>query len=570
MQHTTRLQTCKAWALVVLLLSHRAIAARFAVEETASHDRQEPSVDGNVRHQALLDREEAGQLSCQDLPHLMALILDKCAIALTDATRQRVLDGQHCRELPQNAMRVAALTWIADRHHCLPEMMSAVPVREQVDRLINLWGRIPGSALSRESRRRMERAKMNFDNWQDDLLIGASSILDRRLVIASNVEDPDVCPEPCLRCQKRGSSTRTDDHFSFKCVLSAGTEPPTRHDMNCSEPEPREGAMGHIFGERKSWCDVHGWRRTAEQTAAISASITCASLGAIGPLQHGREMPESVRETCVDGELGRVVPRAKLLQFRDYAGSVDSVVSSAERSAFSVFMSIGIARGLAALRMAARGNAQHGTEARASLAQQKAELVGRQLAAETSLESGGGWNPHSDGDCLPRADDEPFDGVGRVLLSVCAGTLGSAAGGFLAHSVAVGTSAVFFEALTSPLSSLALTMAPVQPGFFFLVAAGIYVGRRTWSMLGTDTGCEASTVDHGGSPICVAPMRFGVSVTLPASSVPCGNGTGAKDVPSITVSCNESDGGIMTIDRLPRVDDGPCRRPPLDDGQSGS
>merc|ERR1719198_2167478 len=97
-----------------------------------------------------------------------------------------------------------------------------------------------GAAPSPEVRGRFESAFAALERLQGSLLSLHTEILDRRLILPKNIEDPAVCPSPCTSCTTEHNSWyQEDEEFSFKCILNEGDAKPEGAGFTCADPQKR-------------------------------------------------------------------------------------------------------------------------------------------------------------------------------------------------------------------------------------------------------------------------------------------------------------------------------------------
>lgn len=319
-------------------------------------------------------RADLAQLTCDVLPLALASTLEEAEAAL----HLRCLGGR-CdlgNDMPQSqvdalnnaADNILEHTRAADAKHCLVETMSDNVVEEgarSVGRLFDevlegasaaptvTWNGEPSISV----KERLRRSFADIDKWSQSLLVNSDSILDRRRVFARNVGDPHVCPEPCIRCTMAHNSLfEGDEQFSFKCILPRTGIAPSFPDLSCSEPVRRTGIAGQLHGQTKTWCDVRSWHAVHEQAINLAADVKCGSAAIFGPLRHGIEMEERVREACQSVERGQPTEALAVQMYDEYTTILDDVATPGEDAAFRIFMELGMAQGLAGLRRATRGN----------------------------------------------------------------------------------------------------------------------------------------------------------------------------------------------------------------------
>lgn len=319
-------------------------------------------------------RADLKQLTCDVLPIALATTFEEAEAAL----HLRCLGGR-CglgNDMPQSqvdALNNAADNILeharaADAKHCLAETMADNVVEEGAQSVGRLWAEVLEGASTAPTvtwngepsisvNERLQQSFAYIDKWSQSLLVDSDSILDRRRVFPRNIRDPRVCPEPCIRCTRGHNSIfEGNEEFSFKCILPRSGTAPSSPALSCSEPVRRSGIAGQLHGQTKTWCDVLSWHAANEQAINLAADLKCGSAAILGPLRHGIEMEEHVREACQSVE--RFLPTEALIVqvYDEYTIIDDGVLSPGEDAAFRIFMEIGMAKGFAGLRSATRGN----------------------------------------------------------------------------------------------------------------------------------------------------------------------------------------------------------------------
>lgn len=322
---------------------------------------------------ALADAEAIFRRSCSAEVTAEAIVANWWSPAAPPAPPSCDL-GEDAPQSTADALNLAAKgvmehAWAADMRECLEETMADEVVQEHAGRLRRRWNQILEGASStavrdwdgQESlsvRERLVRSYADIGRWRDNMVNGAGSILDRSLIFPKNVEDPDVCPAPCLRCTRDHNSIifDNDEQLSFKCILPRRGNTPPSSDFNCSEPVRRNSLQGQITGQRKTWCDVQSWHTSHDQAVTLAANVKCGAEAILGPLRHGIEMEERVREACQSVETSQATEALVAQQYHEFVVIDDGIASPAENAAFRIFMNLGMYEGLADVRRAARGN----------------------------------------------------------------------------------------------------------------------------------------------------------------------------------------------------------------------
>lgn len=371
----------RACALIGVFFGNQVVAFRKATSFQTS-SLQQPALDADEPSPLVAyrqahsgdppssaEQERIAKITCGDMPMALAAAVLQAEETLRESCRDgrcylAVWTGQRTiDELDEAAANLNDLFMAADRRECLAETLADSVVRERVSQLRNLWGwMLEGSSTHRATttfsvRERLEQSHALLARWRGRLLTEAGSTLDRRRIFPRNIEDVEACPEPCISCSHSHNSIfEGTERLAFKCILPRGASLPTLSDLSCEEPQPRSGIAGQLHGQTKSWCDVRSWRLAAEQSVEMAVDIACSAEIIFGPLRHGREMEDQEREGCLAVQRGTMRAEGPAAQAYQDHKTADGVAADAELSAFRIFMHLGMAEGVADLRLAARGN----------------------------------------------------------------------------------------------------------------------------------------------------------------------------------------------------------------------
>jgi len=282
------------------------------------------------------------------------------------------IDESHEVEtLATTAMRVAAISHIADQKLCLPEVMAAAEAHSFSSSMFR--ESFLASAVSGEARERFSRAFSKMAEVKSDIEALRGSVVDRRLLMPTNIENPAVCPTPCRSCTTQHNSWhKAEEAFSFKCILNPGDAAPVGQGMQCSEPVLRNSVMHRIHSrfsddvERqfKTWCEVSDWEELASQTMMLSAQLTCGAKAIFAPIQTGDDMSADLHATCVAKESGEAIPQAALDELIELDNTVGHVVSPSNLAIFSLLMSVDITSAVGNLRQTTRTQTALGRHSR--------------------------------------------------------------------------------------------------------------------------------------------------------------------------------------------------------------
>lgn len=272
-------------------------------------------------------------------------------------------EAHEVESLATTAMRVAAISQVADQKLCLPEVLAAAEPHSISSNIFK--ERFLVSAVSGEARKRFRMAFDKMASVQDDIEALRGSVIDRRLLLPTNIEDPAVCPAPCKSCTTQHNSWYRDEEiFSFKCILDSGDPAPVGLDMQCSEPVVRNSVLHRIHShiredvdrQFKTWCEVSDWQDLASQTTMISAQLTCSAKAIFAPIQTGEDMSEDLLATCIAKESGEAVPQAALDELIELDNTLGNVVAPSNLAIFSLLMSMELTSAIGRLRLATRSS----------------------------------------------------------------------------------------------------------------------------------------------------------------------------------------------------------------------
>lgn len=314
------------------------------------------------------DQDRFTTMSCDHLGTEMtaamhratSLLNHRCSVSSCSFSAD---ETHEVESLATTAMRVAAISHTADQKLCLPEVLAAA---EPYSFSSNMFKeRFLASAVSGEAQARFSRAFDKMASVQDDIEALRGSVVDRRLLFPTNIEDPAVCPAPCQSCTTQHNSWhREEEAFSFKCILNSGDPAPVGLGMQCSEPVVRNSVLHRIHSyiredvdrQFKTWCEVSDWQDLASQTIMISAQLTCSAKAIFAPIQMGDDMSEDLLATCIAKESGEALPQAALDELIELDNTVGNVVSPSNLAIFSLLMSVELTSAVGRLRQATRSS----------------------------------------------------------------------------------------------------------------------------------------------------------------------------------------------------------------------
>lgn len=347
-----------SWLFIALILSSHGIAMASRIEEHGTNGKLEWF--GRNRQSESDPEEEFSMMSCEELSAAMSAAYMSVSLRMSERCNAESCsfsdsEAEDIQTLAVLSMRIAAIADVSDTKMCLPEVLeAATPI---LSSHFNQRTRdaFLASAVSDDARDRFRLAFSEMTKVQSDIVALRGEVVDRRLLLPTNIEDPDVCPSPCVECTSQHNSWfQQSETWSFKCILDAGAAAPEGPGISCAAPEPRNG-LGNR-GQMKSWCEVHDWEDWAVQSLDISARITCGAKAVLAPIQTGHVMSASLRETCVSKESGEAVSQAALDELMALDNTVGDVVSAGNLAIFSVIMSVELTSAVGRLRTATRGS----------------------------------------------------------------------------------------------------------------------------------------------------------------------------------------------------------------------
>lgn len=515
--------TGMAYFLIFLMLSGHGLAMRARVDHHTQTAKLEAKVFSDNDMQEALRRGEAAieETSCEDLPNVMRVVLQNATSSLEQQDWSSEIPEHAIQVVGMHALMITTVANVADTKFCLPEVMADPAVQQAVANLENVWGAVTAHLRSEEAQARVERSTVLLNEWKTQLQALSGSMLDRSLLFPSNVEEN--CPEPCTSCSTESGLFHRVDKFEFRCTLeSSSSALPVAPGLTCEAPSG--------WG-RTATCTVKDWQSLASQRTRIMAYTICDSRAVLAPIHNGGEVPQALRETCLEMEKGKAVSQEDMDEYRDFLTDTDDVVPAAFKAAFAIKMSLSITAGISELRQASRGNSAY-----AAPEQAHSSLM------ESDSATGVGCDAGDRGVNL-------FAEVGKVLVALVGGVMvGTALAVF-------GTSAVIFLMLFGFIIDLVMWEA-VGGGFnvvramwnnpqlwlasavVFGVSVGLYVAGSLYrSMSGTSRpfDCQPGTVTSGGSTFCVGGLHYGRR-----RSFACPGGS------QLEVRCAQEDWGALT------------------------
>jgi len=263
-------------------------------------------------------------------------------------------------------IRVSAIADVADRKLCLPEVLASHTATIEIFR--SAEETFVSAATSPEASDRFRRAFTRMSAVQSDLLSLHSAVLNRQVLLPTDIEDAANCPSPCTTCT-REHNTRSwswnpqeSEDFHFKCIMAAGASPPVGDGFTCEEPSPRRSNPS----EQKSWCEVHHWQQSAAETFDISAKAACGARSILAPLQHGGDMSEMAVSACEKEMTGEALTQDEITELRRLDSEIDNVVSPGNLASFSLFLIIELMSTISELRVQSRSSSSSLVEAKQS------------------------------------------------------------------------------------------------------------------------------------------------------------------------------------------------------------
>lgn len=496
-----------SWLFIALVLSNHGIAMASRIEEQNKANKLEWF--GQNRQHAGQDfsdaQEEFSSMDCQELGTTM-----RAAMADVSARMAERCNAESCsfndaetediQNLAVLAMRITAISDVSDTKMCLPEVLEASnPFQTN-----QFTSKFLASAVSTEARERFSLAFSEMTHVQEEIHALRGEVVDRRLLLPTNIEDPSVCPSPCLECTTQHNSWfRQDEVFSFKCILNTGDSKPEGPGLTCAEPETRNG-IGNRH-QSKTWCEVQDWQDLANQILTVSSKITCGAKAIVAPIQTGSAMSASLRETCESKESGEAVSQAALDELTQLDNTVGNVVSPGNLAIFAVFMAVELTQAIGGLRTATRGSSFVSVDADGSV--DSSSGVDSILHSSNHSYTEGSWRCRRGILSLTRG---LFGGLVQIIVGVAylaiMGTFG-----LLAACTVWGADAVI--ATLGPYVGLEATVASVSSEAASGAATAITsnsIAQGVGSAAGA-AGAEAAAISAGGAAASASATEAGAA-----------------------------------------------------------
>lgn len=357
-----------SWLFIALVLSNHGIAMASRIEEKHGQDAKLEWFGQNTRQHSTEDfaeaQEEFSTMECHELGVTMRTTMADVSARMAERCNAESCsfsdsESEDIQNLALLAMRITAIADVSDNKMCLPEVLEA----SNSFQTNAFTERFLASAVSNDARSRFNLAFTEMSHVQEEIHALRGDVVDRRVLLPTNIEDPTVCPSPCLECTTQHNSWfgQQEETFSFKCILNTGDAKPEESGLSCAEPSVRNG-IGNRH-QSKTWCEVQDWQDLATQTLAISSKVTCGAKAIVAPIQTGHAMSASLRETCEAKESGEAVSQAALDELTELDNTIGDVVSPGNLAIFSVFMAVELTQAVGRLRTATRGSSFIGIDA---------------------------------------------------------------------------------------------------------------------------------------------------------------------------------------------------------------
>lgn len=349
-------RSCVSWFFIALVLSNHGIAMAARIE--SNQQEHELGVQGLNNPDRQMRRAHATyqQMSCDELA------VDMEGAASTAAGRMQAhkdgksvfseMDASDIQSLSLLTIQIGSIADAADSKMCLPEVTNAGQVLEYLEPFRSAEETFANAATSEEARHRFHRSFARMASTQSDLADLRGQILNRQVLLPSNVEDPAVCPSPCTSCTREHNSwfaEETED-FRFKCITDAGASRLEGEGFTCEEPTIRRSNPS----QQKAWCDVHHWEAAAAQTMDIAAKNACGARSILAPLQHGGDMSDMAVAACEKEMTGEALSQEEINELRRLDSEIDEVVSPGNLAMFSLVLIVQLITTLSEVRLRSR------------------------------------------------------------------------------------------------------------------------------------------------------------------------------------------------------------------------
>jgi len=352
-----------SWLFIAFVLSSHGIAMASRIDNSRRLNKSEwlgiqhPATQTEIH----TEKDTFSRLSCHELGESLRSEMTQVSDRLTERCNSATCffgdsERTEIQDLALLSMRLTAIADVADQKMCLPEVIASSGGSLH-GRIFHFKERFLASAVSEDAQDRFTSAFGQMAELQNKIRFDVrGETKDRRLLIPTNIEDPDVCPSPCQACTtKHNSWMKKDEEFSFKCILKTGDPKPEGAGFECPDPSPRRGLFHRH--RAKTWCIAPHWRNWADQRRVMGATITCGVKAIFAAVHTGEEMSDSLRETCESKELGEIVSQEGLDELMRLDNTAAGhVVSAGNLAALSVFVSVEVLEAVSRLRLDTRGS----------------------------------------------------------------------------------------------------------------------------------------------------------------------------------------------------------------------
>lgn len=396
----------QAWALIILLLSDRAIAVRTnsdildllgggtaassgharspkesevaiarsssglapksapqqlpAVQQT---DMSVPEAFKNLKKDVKAGLIAEQRLKCRDLPSKMERaiqeahdILDTHCNLEEERCSAEVTERQ-ADELSALQLRLNALAAAADHKKCLADVMASAAVQANLYKVLMYLevvlesnGRAPAST-------RLFTAFRQLRAWQEGSLQLSDALFDQSLML--NHVFRGECPSPCTSCERNNG-------FGFRCFTSGRENrdiTPTLNTSSGVQSFTCTSSRKRVIASMMAWdnvhykdCEVQDWREFAIQQVHLSAMLHCGMGTILAGLMKdmSAEHRGVLHDACVRREQGNPVAELGYKALTEW--TADAAVPEFNKLAFGIFTSLALATGMAALRVSSKGH----------------------------------------------------------------------------------------------------------------------------------------------------------------------------------------------------------------------
>jgi len=320
------------------------------MEQTGSDDRLRDAVAEGAKVES--------SLTCDDIPMHLTRAIDNAYLNLSQyCDTDSCFDNSSLLE-DDNIVELQALIGVlvgkADEKFCLAETMQDNGVKHAVSDLMKLVDPILKSGGSSNGNARLVQAYSRMLSWQTMMVNLAPTMIDRQGHFPTDIDTH--CPEPCSSCTRKHLGfirDRDTERFQFKCILSRANKDmaPKGKGISCEVAKQR----GLNFWQFKTWCTVSDWVTMACQQTRVASLLECGAGSfnlALTTSMSSFELDQTYQTCIEDSPNNRADGSNKLL----IESLSDNLVSKNATSAFGVLLTTGMSTGLAAMRLAAKGN----------------------------------------------------------------------------------------------------------------------------------------------------------------------------------------------------------------------